>query len=58
MWEGPLLKFSISLVYLMIGVQVKRMQEMPDKFHLLLQEPECTNVCFWYIPERYKHSLR
>jgi hypothetical protein len=42
----------------MIGVQVKRMQEMPDKFHLLLQEPECTNVCFWYIPERYVHRLR
>jgi hypothetical protein len=36
----------------LISLQVKRMQEMPDKFHLLLQEPECTNVCFWYIPER------
>ena len=22
-----------------------------EGFRLLLTEPECTNVCFWYIPE-------
>ena len=29
---------------------------MPEKFYLLLSEPECTNVCFWYIPERYERG--
>jgi glutamate decarboxylase len=30
------------------------MKEQPDKFYLLLDEPECTNVCFWYVPERLR----
>jgi len=34
--------------------QVKKMKEQPDKFYLLLEEPECTNVCFWYVPERLR----
>lgn len=25
--------------------------EATDGFRLLLSEPECTNVCFWYIPQ-------
>lgn len=31
---------------------VKRMKQMPDKFYLVLPEPECVNVSFWYIPTR------
>ncbi|XP_070502203.1 glutamate decarboxylase-like [Chironomus tepperi] len=34
--------------------QVKKIKEMPDKFYLLM-EPEFVNVCFWYIPERFRH---
>jgi len=34
---------------------VKRMKEMPDKFYLVYPEPECVNVCFWYIPERLRN---
>ena len=26
-----------------------RLQETPG-FRLLIDEPECTNICFWYIP--------
>ncbi|KAF4532054.1 hypothetical protein B566_EDAN016126 [Ephemera danica] len=33
---------------------VRRMKQMPDKFHLLLPEPECVNVSFWYIPSRLR----
>ena len=32
--------------------QVDRIKSMPDKFYLIVPEPECTNVCFWYIPTR------
>lgn len=34
--------------------QVKKLKEMSDKFYLLM-EPEFVNVCFWYIPERFRH---
>ena len=27
--------------------QVKRMKEQGEKFYLLNDEPECTNVIFW-----------
>lgn len=33
--------------------QVKRIKSMPDKF-VLLMEPEYVNVCFWYIPRRFR----
>lgn len=29
---------------------VKQIQNRPD-FKLVLNEPECTNICFWYIPK-------
>lgn len=25
-------------------------------FELILQEPECTNICFWYIPPSLRES--
>jgi len=34
--------------------QVKKMKEQPEKFYLLNDEPECTNVCYWYVPERLR----
>ena len=33
--------------------QVEKIKSMPEKFFLIVPEPECTNVCFWYIPSRY-----
>ena len=33
--------------------QVTKMKAMPEKFHLIVEDPECTNVSFWYIPKRY-----
>ena len=38
--------------------QVERMKSMPDKFYLILDQPECTNVIFWYIPERLRDEKR
>lgn len=34
--------------------QVCRLQDMSSKFHLLNDEPECVNVCFWYVPDRLR----
>jgi glutamate decarboxylase len=38
--------------------QVKKMQERPDLFYLLNDEPECVNVIFWYIPVRLRDEKR
>ena len=34
--------------------QVQRMKEENGKFYLINEEPECTNVVFWYVPERLR----
>ena len=34
--------------------QVDRMKDFGDNFYLLNDEPECVNVCFWYIPPRLR----
>ncbi|XP_046682896.1 glutamate decarboxylase isoform X2 [Homalodisca vitripennis] len=36
---------------------VKRIKSMPDKFFLLM-EPECVNVCFWYVPTRLRNQSK
>jgi len=38
--------------------QVKKMQERPDMFYLLNDQPECVNVIFWYIPKRLRDEKR
>ena len=35
-------------------LQMRRMRETPDSFHIIVEEPEMVNVCFWYIPERLR----
>jgi len=34
--------------------QLTKMREQPEKFYLLVSEPQCTNVSFWYVPERLR----
>ena len=38
--------------------QVDKIKSQPDKFYLIVPEPECTNVCFWYIPTRLRSEKR
>ena len=33
---------------------VERIQAKPERFQLIVKEPECTNVCFWYVPSRFR----
>ncbi|XP_065208108.1 cysteine sulfinic acid decarboxylase [Planococcus citri] len=34
---------------------IKQIQNRPD-FQLVLNEPECTNICFWYIPKSLQNQ--
>lgn len=34
---------------------VRKLKERPDVFYMVFPEPECVNVCFWYIPERLRN---
>ena len=34
--------------------QMRRMREMPEKFLIIVDDPEMVNVCFWYVPERLR----
>ena len=27
---------------------------MPEKFYIIVEDPEMVNVCFWYVPERLR----
>ena len=36
--------------------QVVKMKQEKDRFYLLDDDPQCVNVCFWYIPERLRKS--
>jgi glutamate decarboxylase len=38
--------------------QVKRMKETPERYYIIVDDPQCTNVCFWYIPERLRNEKR
>lgn len=38
--------------------QVERIKQEGDKFYLIWPEPECTNVCFWYVPRRLRGQTR
>lgn len=40
----------IDYLFAMTDYMVKKLKEKKDKFYLIWEEPECTNVCFWYIP--------
>ena len=36
--------------------QVEKMKQQKDRFYLLDDDPQCVNVCFWYIPKRLRKS--
>ena len=36
------------------GYMVEKLRQKPDRFQLIVAEPECTNVCFWYVPARFR----
>ncbi|KFM74577.1 Glutamate decarboxylase, partial [Stegodyphus mimosarum] len=45
----------IDHLFEMTEYMVKKLKERKDKFYLVLEEPECTNVSFWYIPKRLRN---
>ncbi|XP_040564197.1 glutamate decarboxylase [Lepeophtheirus salmonis] len=45
---------QINTLMDLTAYQVQQMKERKERFYLLLDEPECTNVIFWYVPERLR----
>lgn len=44
----------IDHLFEMTAYLVEKLKAHSDKFELLNDEPELTNVCFWYIPYRLR----
>ncbi|XP_018021504.1 glutamate decarboxylase [Hyalella azteca] len=44
----------IDHLFEMTAYLVEKLKAHSDKFELLNDEPECTNVCFWYVPFRLR----
>lgn len=44
----------IDHLFEMTAYLVEQLKAHSDKFELLTDEPECTNVCFWYVPYRLR----
>lgn len=42
---------QIDRLFELTEYMVKMLNERGDKFHIIIEEPECTNVSFWYIPQ-------
>ncbi|XP_054162481.1 glutamate decarboxylase-like [Oppia nitens] len=34
---------------------VEKLKDRPDQFYLIIPEPECVNISFWYIPTRLRN---
>ncbi|RWS09991.1 glutamate decarboxylase-like protein [Dinothrombium tinctorium] len=45
----------IDHLFDMTQYMVKKIKEKSDQFYLIWEEPECVNVCFWYIPKRLRN---
>lgn len=45
---------QINRLMELTAYQLRKMKEQPEKFYLLNDQPECTNVVFWYVPERLR----
>jgi glutamate decarboxylase len=44
----------INHLFDMTEYMVSNMKRREDKFYLIVEEPECVNVSFWYIPTRLR----
>jgi glutamate decarboxylase len=47
-------EFQMDRIMELTQYQMRRMREMSEKFHLIVDDPEMVNVCFWYVPERLR----
>ncbi|RXG54620.1 Glutamate decarboxylase [Armadillidium vulgare] len=44
----------IDHLFEMTAYLVEQLKAHSDKFELLFDDPDCTNVCFWYVPYRLR----
>ncbi|XP_076305225.1 glutamate decarboxylase-like [Tachypleus tridentatus] len=53
MWQSKGMKGyekHIDHLFDMAHYMVKKIKERGDRFYMVLEEPECVNVSFWYVP--------
>lgn len=49
-------EYQMDRIMELTAYQIRRMRELGERFHLILENPEMVNVCFWYIPERLREE--
>ncbi|CAG2171332.1 unnamed protein product [Oppiella nova] len=47
----------IDHLFDMTEYMVSKLKESGDKFYLIVPEPECVNISFWYVPTRLRNTL-
>ena len=47
-------EFQMDRIMELTQYQMRRMRELGERFHIIVEDPEMVNVCFWYIPERLR----
>ena len=49
-------EFQMDRIMELAQYQMRRMREMPERFHIIVENPEMVNICFWYVPERLRNK--
>jgi len=47
-------EYQMDRIMELTQYQMRRMNELSERFHIIVEDPEMVNVCFWYIPERLR----
>jgi len=47
-------EFQMDRIMELTQYQLRRMDELSERFHMISSDPEMVNVCFWYVPERLR----
>ena len=47
-------EFQMDRIMELTQYQMRKMREMPERFYIIVDDPEMVNVCFWYVPERLR----
>ena len=47
-------EFQMDRIMELTQYQLRRMDELSERFHMISNDPEMVNVCFWYVPERLR----
>ena len=46
----------VEFLWDLTDFMVQEIKRRADHFYLIWDEPECLNVCFWYVPARLRQT--